>query len=75
MTHTSKNEIKIVKKCTFPLTAYKETDMIITERGVFNVTKDGLILTEINPMFTIKDIKSSTSADFKISPALKNMII
>ncbi|MBP3925329.1 3-oxoacid CoA-transferase subunit B [bacterium] len=73
MEHTSKGQIKIVKKCTLPLTAYKEVDLIITERCVFEVTNKGLLLTEINPMFTLDEIKSSTGADFSISPHLKNM--
>ena len=73
MTHTSKDEFKIVKKCELPLTAYKEVDMIITERCVFEVKEDGLLLTDINPMFTIDDIKASTGADFKVSPNLKEM--
>ena len=63
MEHTSKGQIKIVKKCTLPLTAYKEVDLIITERCVFEVTNKGLLLTEINPMFTLDEIKSSTGAD------------
>ena len=75
MTHTSKDEIKIMKKCTLPLTAYKEVDMIVTERCVFDVTQDGLVLTEINPMFSIEDIKNSTEAEFKISNQLKEMEI
>jgi acetate CoA/acetoacetate CoA-transferase beta subunit len=64
MEHTSKDEIKILKKCTLPLTAYKEINMIITERAVFEVTSDGLVLTEINPPFTLDDIKATTGADF-----------
>ena len=75
MEHLSKGTVKIVKKCTLPLTAYREVDLIITERCVFNVQKDGLVLTEINPMFTIDDIKSSVSADFRISNHLKFMDI
>lgn len=75
MEHTSKGHIKIVKKCDLPLTAYKEVNLIITERCVFDVTDDGLLLTEINPMFSIDDIKNSTSASFKVSPNLKNMEI
>jgi len=74
MTHTSKDEPKIVKRCTLPLTAYREVDMIVTERGVFNVTKDGLVLAEINPVYSIDDIKKSTNADFIVSPNIKNMI-
>lgn len=73
MTHTSKNEIKIVKKCTLPLTAYREANMIITEKCVFQVTKEGLVLTEINPLFSLEDIKSTTEADYRISSNLKYM--
>jgi acetate CoA/acetoacetate CoA-transferase beta subunit len=73
MTHLSKDEVKIVKKCTLPLTAYKEVDMIVTERCVFKITDNGLLLTEINPMFSIEDIKNSTGASFKVSDCLKEM--
>lgn len=74
MEHTSKGQIKIVDKCTLPLTAFNEVNLIITERCVFEVTKDGLLLTEINPKFTLDDIKNSTGADFKVSDNLKSMI-
>ena len=73
MEHTSKGAIKIVQKCTLPLTAYKEVDLIITERCVFEVTDNGLLLTEINPMFTVDDITNSTSAEFAVSSNLKFM--
>lgn len=75
MEHLSKNQIKIVKKCDLPLTAYKEVNMIITERCVFEITPEGLLLTEINPMYSLEDIKSTVSADFRISDNLKNMDI
>ena len=73
MEHTSKGQIKIVKKCNLPLTAYKEVNLIITERCVFEVTSSGLLLTEINPMFSVDDIKSVTDADFDVSDTLKYM--
>lgn len=73
MEHMSKGQVKIVKKCTLPLTAYKEVNQIITERCVFEVRKEGLILTDINPMFSIDEIKSSVSADFTVSPDMKFM--
>ena len=75
MEHTSKGAIKIVKKCDLPLTAYREVDLIITERCVFEVKPDGLVLTEINPMFDIEDIKNSVTADFTVSPEVKYMEI
>ncbi len=74
MEHTSKGEIKILKKCNLPLTAYREVDLIITERCVFEVTQQGLVLTEINPMFKVEDIKATVGADFSVSPNLKSMI-
>ncbi len=73
MEHTSKGQVKIVKRCDLPLTASAEVDMIITEKCVFEVTKQGLLMTEINPYFTIEDIKATTEASFKISENLKNM--
>ncbi len=73
MEHTAKGKVKIVKKCDLPLTAYKEVNVIITERCVFNVTEDGLLLSEINPMFTIDDIKNSVTAEFEVADDLKYM--
>ena len=81
MEHTSKGETKIVEKCNLPLTASHEVNLIITERCVFRVDFDkahnshGLILEEINPMFTVDDIKSCTGASFRISANLKEMEI
>ena len=73
MEHTAKGKVKIVKKCDLPLTAYKEVNVIITERCVFNVTEDGLLLSEINPMFTIDDIKNSVTTEFEVADDLKYM--
>ena len=72
MEHTAKGRPKILKKCTLPLTAVKEVDLIVTEMGVFNY-QDGLTLAEIGPGTTIDDIKSATEADFKVAPDLKPM--
>ena len=75
MEHTSKGQIKILKKCNLPLTAYREVNLIITERCVFKVTSDGLLLTDINPMFTIDEIMESVTADFRISENIRYMEI
>ncbi len=75
MEHTSKGQIKIVEKCSLPLTAYGEVDLIITERCVFEFINKVLTLTEINPEFTLDDIKNSTEAHFEVSKNLKPMEI
>jgi acetate CoA/acetoacetate CoA-transferase beta subunit len=73
MEHTAKGEHKILKECNLPLTAKGEVDMIVTEMCVIEVTKDGLLLKEIHPEFTIDDIIKNTSADLIISENIKPM--
>lgn len=74
MTHTQKGAPKILKKCTLPLTAKGQVNMIITEMGVMEITPDGIELTEINPEFTIEDVQKATEADLIISKDLKPMV-
>lgn len=71
MTHTSKAGPKILKKCTLPLTAAGQVNLIITELAVIEVTKSGLVLKEIAQGTTIADILKSTEADMIISENLK----
>ncbi|MDI6601607.1 MAG: CoA transferase subunit B [Thermoanaerobacteraceae bacterium] len=71
MEHTAKGKPKILKKCTLPLTAVGVVDMIITEMGVFEVTKDGLVLKEVTEGISIDDIRNATEADFVINKGLK----
>ena len=67
MEHTSKGAVKILQKCTLPLTAVKVVSMIITEKAVFEITDKGLVLTEIGPHSDLADIKASTGATFTVS--------
>lgn len=62
MEHTSKGRSRIVKQCTLPLTAAGEADLIITERAVIEVTPEGLVLKEINPLFSLEEVIDSTDA-------------
>ncbi len=64
MEHTSKGMPKILKKCTLPLTAAHKVNLIITEKGVFEITQQGLTLREISPYSSLEDIKNTTDADF-----------
>lgn len=71
MEHTSKGAVKILQKCTLPLTAVKVVKMIITEKGVFEITDNGLVLTEISPYSNLEDIKANTGADFAVAEKIK----
>ena len=74
MEHTQKGAPKILKKCTLPLTASGQVNMIITEMGVMEITPEGLVLTEIHPEFTVEDVQAATEATLIISPNLKSMV-
>jgi len=74
MQHTNKGQHKILKRCTLPFTALKVVDLIVTEMGVIHVTEVGLVLTEINPEYTVEQVQEATEAKLMISPDLKNML-
>lgn len=71
MEHTAKGNHKILKNCNLPLTAAGEVDLIITDMGVIEVTKDGLVLREIAPDTTIEEVIEATGAQLIIDSNLK----
>ena len=68
--HSSKSGSKILKKCTLPITGRGVVDVIVTEKAVFEVTPEGLVLTEVLEGLTVDDIRAITEADFTVSDAL-----
>ena len=74
MEHTAKGNPKILKKCRLPYTAVHCVSMIITEMCVIQCTKEGLVLAEYNPEFTVEQIQAATEATLIISPELKSMV-
>ena len=72
MEHTAKGAPKILKECTLPLTATGEVDLIITEKAVIEVTKQGLLLKEISPYSTLEDVLASTEAELIVPNELLN---
>lgn len=73
MEHTAKGAHKILKKCKLPLTAAGQVNMIITEMGVMEITPKGIVLTEINPEFTVEQVQEATEATLIISENLKKV--
>lgn len=73
MEHTAKGNIKILDMCTLPLTAAGKVDMIITEYGVMKVTKEGLLVTEINPDYTHEQMQEVTGCKLIFAEDIKPM--
>jgi 3-oxoacid CoA-transferase subunit B len=73
MEHTAKNEAKLLKRCTLPLTGAQVVDMVITDLGVFAIDKHkggGMTLIEIAPKVTVDEIHAKTEAGFEVDPKL-----
>ena len=63
MEHTAKGSPKIMKKCSLPLTAKGQVNLIITEMCVIEVCPEkGLVVTEIHLDFTAEQIQAATEA-------------
>lgn len=73
MTHTAKGKAKILKKCTLPLTAVGEVNLIVTELGVMEISDKGIILKEISENISIEEIQKNTEAKLIIDKDLKIM--
>lgn len=67
MEHNAKDEAKLVKRCTLPLTGSKVVNKIITDLGDFEFQSDGLKLTAIAPGVTVEEIKQRTEASFTVA--------
>jgi 3-oxoacid CoA-transferase B subunit len=74
MEHTTNTgELRILKKCTYPLTAKGKVNMIITDLAVMEVTSKGLLLKEIAPGITVEQLQSVTEAKLIIASDLKEI--
>ena len=67
--HTEKSGApKLVKACTLPLTGQGVVDLVITELGVFDVSrgKSPLALIELAPGVTVEEVQAKTEAAFAV---------
>jgi 3-oxoacid CoA-transferase B subunit len=74
MSHTNKGKIKLIKKCTLPITGLGEVDVVVTEIGIFSFENGKVILKKIAPEVTVEDVKSVTDIFFTVAPDLEKML-
>ena len=60
-------DLKLLPRCTLPLTGVGVVSVIITDLGVMEVTPSGLRLIELATDVTVDEIKSKTAAALDVS--------
>src|ERR1700690_2953648 len=74
MEHTAKDgSPKIVKTCSYPLTAIECVDTIITDLAVIDVTPEGLVLREVAPGWTADEVQAFTEVKLVVRGAAPEM--
>jgi 3-oxoacid CoA-transferase subunit B len=69
MNHVTKNgDYRIVKKCSYELTAPECVDLIVTDIAVIDVTKEGLVLKEVAPGWSPEEVQTVTEPKLIIDP-------
>jgi len=74
MDHNTKDGgYRIVRKCSYPLTARESVDLIVTDLAVIEVTADGLLLKEVAPGWTPEEVQALTEPTLIMSPEVKEI--
>jgi len=74
MEHTTKDGApKIVKRCTYPLTALECVDTIVTDLAVIDVKPEGLLLREVAPGWTAEKVQALTGAPLIVRRQIPEM--
>ena len=66
---------KIRRRTELPPTGRRCVRMIVTEKAVFDVTAEGLLLREVHPALDLADIRRATEARFAVAPDLRAMAL
>ena len=72
MEHTTRDGgLKLLKRCSLPITAPGVVKLLATDLGLFEVTPDGFVLKEHAPGWNPEEIQELTEATLIIPPDLK----
>ncbi|VTU31102.1 Acetate CoA-transferase subunit beta [Variovorax sp. SRS16] len=70
MTHRSKTGSKIVRRCSLPITSVRRVDLVVTELAVIRPTEEGLVLEEVMPGISVREVVDATDAGLILAPGL-----
>jgi len=70
---TKEGELKIVNELSYPATTVGKVSMLFTDLAVIEITPKGMVLKEVVPGLTAKDIQSVTEPKLIIAKDLKEI--
>ena len=74
MQHTTREgSPRIVRECSYPLTASGCVDLIVTSLGTIRVDEDGLTLLEVAPGVSPDEVQRFTEPRLRMAPDLREM--
>lgn len=69
MTHNAKDGTpKVVQELTVPVTCKRCVDILVTDLAVMEFARDGLVLREYAPGWTVKEVIERTGAHLVVAP-------
>jgi 3-oxoacid CoA-transferase len=74
MFHTTKSgEPKLLRTCTYPLTARRCVSWVVTNLALIQVAQEGFLLKELAPGITVDEVRAATAAPLRMADDLKEM--
>lgn len=70
---TTEGQPKIVRKCSYPLTAKGCVDLIVSDVAVIEVTPHGLVLREVAPGWSAEEVQALTEPQLLMAEDLKEI--
>jgi 3-oxoacid CoA-transferase B subunit len=59
---------RLVERCALPPTARRVVNFVVTNLGLFEITKQGMALREIAPGVTVEEIRAATGCSLIVPP-------
>jgi len=74
MEHVTKDgQPRVVRECTYPLTAIRAVDLLVTNLAAIEVAPEGLVVREVAPGVTFEEVQEASEPRLIRPPDLREM--